>query len=45
MAKIDKFPLDPLAGILFLLQNKHVMVEELLQLFIGVVDAELFEAV
>ena len=39
MAKVNKFPLDPLTSILFLLQDKHVVVEELLQFFIGIVDA------
>jgi hypothetical protein len=43
--KVDKLPLDTFTLVLFLLQYKHVVVEELLQLFVGVVDAELFKAV
>lgn len=36
-----KFPLDALALVLLLLQDEHGVVEELLQLLIGVVDAQL----
>ena len=31
--------------VLFLLQNKHMMIEKLLQLFVGVIDTKLFESV
>ena len=31
--------------VLFLFQNKHVMVEKLLQFFVAKIDANLFEAV
>ena len=42
-AKVDEFPLDALLAIFFLFQDKHVMVEELLKLLIGQVDAQLLE--
>jgi hypothetical protein len=44
-AKIDKGPFDSFALVFFLFQHKHVMVKELLQLFIGKVDTQLFETV
>ena len=44
-AKVDERPLDPLFLVLFLLQHKHVVVEELLQLFVGEVDAQLLKRV
>ncbi|KAL3493238.1 hypothetical protein BJX62DRAFT_201257 [Aspergillus germanicus] len=44
-AEVDKLPLNLLSCIFFLLQNKHVVIEELLQLFVGVVDAQLLEAI
>ena len=44
-AKVDKVPVNILPRIFFLFQDKHVMVEELLQLFVCVVDAQLFERV
>lgn len=43
--EVDHFPLNTLLLVLFLLQHKHVMVEELLQTLVGVVDAKLFESV
>lgn len=43
--KIDELPLDVLLPVLFLLQHKHVVVEELLELLIGEVDAQLLEGV
>ena len=43
--KIDKGPLDTLLFVLFLLLDKHVMVEELLETLVGVVDEELFQCV
>ena len=39
-AKVDHLPLDALADVLLLLQNEHMVVEELLQLLIAEVDAE-----
>ena len=44
-AEVDELPLDALLLVLLLLQHEHVVVEELLQLLIGEVDAELLEAV
>ena len=44
-AEIDVVPLDTLSRILLLLEDEHVVVEELLQLLVRVVDAELFETV
>ena len=43
--EIDELPLDTLFLVLFLLQHKHVVVEELLQTFVGEVDADLLESV
>lgn len=37
--------MDTLSLVLLLLQNEHVMIEELLKLFIGDVDAKLFKRV
>ncbi len=44
-AEVDKLPLDALALVLLLLQDEHGVVEELLQLLVGVVDAHLLERV
>ncbi len=44
-AEVDEDPVDALLLVLFLLQHKHVVVEELLQLLIGEVDAQLLKAV
>lgn len=44
-AEVDEGPLDTLALVLLLLEHEHVMVEELLQLLVGEVDAELLEPV
>ena len=44
-AEVDEVPLDALALVLLLLQDEHRVVEELLQLLVGVVDAELLEGV
>ena len=44
-SKVDHNPLDSFLFVLFLLQDKHVMVEELLQLLIRVVNAKLLESV
>ena len=44
-AKVDEVPLDALPLVLLLLQNEHGVVEQLLQLLIGVVDAQLFKRI
>ena len=44
-AEVDEVPLDTLALVLLLLQDEHRVVEELLQLLVGVVDAQLLERV
>lgn len=44
-SKVDEFPLDVLLSVLLLFQDKHVMVEELLELLVGEVDAELLKRV
>ena len=41
----DTLPLDAFLFVLLLLQGEHVLVELLLKLLVGVVDAELFEGV
>lgn len=43
--KVNEFPLDALSPVLLLLQNEHGVVEELLELLIGVVDTQLLETV
>ena len=43
--KIYESPFNALFLVLFLLQHKHVVVEKLLQFFIGEVDAKLLQAV
>ena len=44
-AEIDEGPVDALSLVLLLLQDEHGVVEELLQLLIGVVDAQLLKRV
>jgi len=44
-AKIYEGPLNALPCILFLFEDEHVVIEELLQLLVGEVDTELLEAV
>lgn len=44
-AKVNELPDNSLFLILFLLQHKHVVVEELLQLLISEVDAQLLKGV
>lgn len=44
-AEINELPLDALALVFLLLQDEHGVVEQLLQLLVGVVDAQLFKAV
>ena len=43
--KVNELPDNALFLVLLLLQDKHVVVEELLQFLIGEVDAELLQAV
>ncbi|KAA0190733.1 hypothetical protein HAZT_HAZT001468 [Hyalella azteca] len=43
--KVNKDPVNALSLIFFLLQYKHVMVEELLEFFICEIDTQLFEAI
>ena len=42
-AEVDEAPLDALPLVLLLLQDEHGVVEELLQLLVGVVDAQLLK--
>ena len=44
-SKVDELPLDVLLSVLLLFQDKHVVVEELLELLVGEVDAELLKRV
>jgi hypothetical protein len=44
-SEVNEGPGDPLSRVLLLLQDEHVMVEELLQLFVGEVDTKLFKTV
>lgn len=44
-AKVDESPLNAFTLVFLLLQDEHGMVEELLQLLIGVVDTQLLEGV
>lgn len=43
--EIDEVPFDALLAVFFLLQHKHVVVEELLQLLIGQIDAQLLKGI
>ena len=43
--EVNELPINAFFLVLLLLQNKHVVVEELLQFLIGEVDAELLQAV
>ena len=43
--EIHEDPVDTFFLVLFLLKNEHVMVEKLLQLLVGEVDAKLLESV
>ena len=43
--KVNELPFNSFFLVLLLLQDKHVVVEELLQFLIGEVDAELLQAV
>ena len=42
-AEIDERPLNSFHLVLFLLQDEHGVVEQLLQLLVGVVDAKLLK--
>ena len=44
-AKINHGPVNSLSNVLFLLHNKHVVVEELLQLLIDKVDGDLLKTI
>lgn len=44
-AKVNEDPLDAFLLVFLLLQDKHVVVEKLLQFLVGEVDAQLLEAV
>ena len=44
-AEVNELPDDTLLLVLLLLQDKHVVVEELLQFLIGEFDAQLLHAV
>ena len=43
--EIDEFPVNTFLLVFFLLKHEHVVVEELLQLLVGEVDAKLLKAV
>ena len=43
--EVDEGPLDALALVLLLLQDEHGVVKQLLQLLVGVVDAQLLKRV
>ena len=44
-AEVNEVPLDALPLVLLLLQDEHGVVEKLLQLLVGVVDAQLLKGV
>ena len=44
-SKVDELPLDAFLLVFLLFQHEHVVVEELLETFVGVVDAQLLESV
>lgn len=44
-AEVNELPINALAAVLILLQDEHRMIEQLLKLFICVVDAQLFKRV
>jgi hypothetical protein len=44
-SEINEGPNNTLFFVFFLFKNEHVVVEELLQFFVGKVNAKLFEAV
>lgn len=43
--KVDELPFDAFLLVFLLLQDKHVMIEKLLQFFISKVDTQLLQAV
>lgn len=44
-SKVYYLPVYPFLSVHFLFEHKHLMVEELLQFFIGEVDAQLLQAI
>lgn len=44
-SEINELPVDAFFGVLFLFKYEHVMVEELLEFFIGKVNAKLLKTV
>jgi hypothetical protein len=44
-SKINELPDDALFGVLLLFEDEHVMIEELLQLFVSEIDTELLKAI
>ncbi len=44
-AEVNELPFDPLLLVLFLFEHEHVVVEELLELLVGEVDAQLLKGV
>jgi len=44
-SEVDELPLDSLLLVFLLLQDEHVVVEELLESLVGVVDTQLLEGV
>lgn len=43
--EVNELPMDTLSLVFLLFKNEHVMIEELLKLFVGDVDAKLFKRV
>ena len=43
--EIDEGPLDTFTGVLFLFEDEHVVIEELLQLLVDKVNPQLLEGV
>ena len=43
--ELDVVPLNSFIDVFFLLQREHVLVKLLLELFVGVINAKLFERV
>jgi hypothetical protein len=44
-SEINKGPVNAFLLIFFLFQDEHVVIEELLQFFVGEVDTQLFETI
>ena len=45
LTEIDHNPLDTFTLVLFLLKDKHVVIEELLETLVGVVNQKLFQSI